>query len=410
MNKLWVIKEERKDLRDAIVRDLKVSPVLAQLLVNRDLLDPSTVHQFLYGTKSSLHDPFLLKNMQKAVDRIRGAITRGEKILVYGDYDADGVSSVALLLTYLRRESAQVDWYLPHRVNEGYGLNSEAVEEIRARGVTLVITVDCGVTDAVEVALLNSHHIDTIVVDHHEIQKDSLPAAYAIVNPLQEGCTYPFKELAGVGLAYKLACALAGDRAHDNEEFLDLVAVGTVADVVSQTGENRILTRLGLQRLSKAPRVGLQALMEVAGLGEREVLAEHIGFVIGPRINVAGRIGSPELALRLLLSEKKEEALEIAAKLHSENGLRQKMQEKIFKEAVAKIDGQMNFKDTSVIVVWDEGWHPGVIGIVASKLVGRYYRPAIVFSLQEGRAKGSGRSIDNFNLLEAVSSLSLIHI
>lgn len=403
MNKLWVIKNQDEVLKERFSRELNISHVLAGLLINRNLTTASAIEKFLSCEKSSLHDPFGLRDMEKAVERIRKAIGQGEKILVYGDYDADGITGVAILVTFFKKQGVEADWYLPNRLEEGYGLNMEAAKFIKSKGIKLVITVDCGTSDREEISYLADNGIDTIVVDHHRPQKENLPAAYAIINPLHPECGYPFKELSGAGLAYKLVCALSEDAGgRDSEEFLDLVAIGTVADVVPQVGENRILTKLGLSKLSGTRRRGLMALMEAAGLQNKDIQAEHIGFIIGPRINVSGRIGSPDIALRLMLTEDPIEAKELAAILNQENSHRQKLQEGIFREAVSKIEGEFNFKDNKVIVVWGEDWHPGVIGIVASKIVDRFYRPAVVLSVRGGVAKGSGRSIENFHLFDAV--------
>jgi single-stranded-DNA-specific exonuclease len=379
---------------------------LAQLLINRGLVDSEKARRFLYPSKADLHDPFKLRDMKKAADRIKKAIRQKEKMLVYGDYDADGITAVAILFTFLKGEGAQVDWYIPNRLQEGYGLNMEAAELIISRGTKLLITVDCGTSDKKEVEYLNKQGVEVIIVDHHRLQGGSLPHAFSLINPWQPDCKDPFKELCAAALAYKLTLAISGDTAHENEEYLDLVAVGTVADVAPQTGENRILTRLGLKRLSNPGRVGLRMLMDVAGLSNKDIRSHHIGFIIGPRINVSGRIGSPELALKLLLAEDKAQAREIAEVLNQENGFRQRLQEGILKEAITKIEGEFNFTDNRVIVVWGDDWHPGVIGIVASKIADRFYRPAIVLSVKDGIAKGSGRSIERFHLFDAVSRCS----
>lgn len=402
MNKLWVIKNRDKALEERLSKELNISAVLAGLLINRNLKTASSIEKFLSCKKSSLHNPFKLKDIKKAVDRIKKAIRQKERIMVYGDYDTDGITAVAILVTFLKKQGAAVDWYLPSRLDEGYGLNLEAAKFIKSKKIALLITVDCGTTDKEEIDFLNNCGIDTIIVDHHQIQKENLPRAFSLINPLQPGCSYPFKDLSGVGLAYKLVCALSGDIDHANEEFLDLVALGTVADVVSQVDENRILTRLGLSRLTNTRRAGLKALMEVSGLNTRDIRAEDIGFIIGPRINASGRIGSADIALRLMLTEDKSEARELAELLNQENSFRQRLQEGIFREAISKIEGEINFKDHRIIVVWGEDWHPGVIGIVASKIADRFYRPAIVLNVQEDIAKGSGRSIENFHLFDAL--------
>jgi len=402
MDKRWIIKSQDKAIREKLSKELAISPVLAGLLMNRGLNSPAAIEKFLNCSRSSLHNPFMLKDMKKAVERIQKAIRQKENIMVYGDYDADGITAVAILTTFFKTEGVDADWYLPNRIDEGYGLNMEAAKFIKSKDITLLITVDCGTTDKEEIDFLNRHGIETIIIDHHEVQKENLPSALCIINPLQADCAYPFKELSGAGLAYKLVCALSGDTGHKNEEFLDLVAVGTVADVVPQTDENRVLTKLGLSKLSNTRRLGLKALMDAAGLYAKDIQTEHIGFVIGPRINVSGRIGSPDIALRLMLTQDAAEAKELADILNRENIFRQKLQEGIFKEALSKVEGEFNFKDHKVIVVWSEDWHPGVVGIVASKIADRFYRPAIVLSVRDNIAKGSGRSIENFHLFEAV--------
>ncbi|MBI4335936.1 MAG: single-stranded-DNA-specific exonuclease RecJ [Candidatus Omnitrophica bacterium] len=402
MNKLWIIKSQNAAHKEMLSKELNISSVLAGLLMNRNLTTPQEIDEFLKCKKSALHNPFGLKDMKKAVERVKKAVRDKEKIMVYGDYDADGITAVALLTTFLKKEGAAVEWYLPNRLQEGYGLNPGAAKYIKSKGISLLITVDCGMTDKEEIGFLKACGIDTIVVDHHRPQKEDLPDAFCCINPLQPDCAYPFKELAGVGLAYKLVCALSGDVEHKNEEFLDLVALGTVADVSAQTGENRILTRLGLLRFAKTKRVGLRALMEAAGLSAAQIQTEHIGFIIGPRINVSGRIGSPDIALRLILTEDPAEAKELAHVLNEENSFRQRLQEGIFKEAVSAVEGQFNFKEQKVIVVWGADWHPGVIGVVASKIADRFYRPAIILNVQGDIAKGSGRSVENFHLFDAV--------
>lgn len=402
MNKLWIVKEPKKNLQEKLSKELGISPVLARLLINRNLTTSLEIERFLTCEKSSLHNPFKLKDMKKATERIKKAIRQKEKIMIYGDYDVDGITGVALLYIFLKREGGRVSWYIPNRLEEGYGLNLEAVKFIESKGISLLITVDCGTTDKEEVNFLNRHGVDTIIVDHHRPQKELLCDAFCVINPLQSDCDYPFKDLSAVGLVYKLVCALSEDINHSNEEFLDLVALGTVADVVPQIDENRILTKLGLERLSNTSRIGIKALIEAAGLRRKDIETHDIGFIIGPRINVGGRIGSPELALRLVLAETQEEAKELAGILNQENSFRQRLQEGILKEAVSKIEGEFNFKRHKIIVVWGQDWHPGVIGIVASKIVDRFYRPTIVLNVQDGIARGSGRSIENFHLFDAV--------
>lgn len=338
--------------------------------------------------------------MERAVGRIRKAVSCGEKMLVYGDYDVDGITSVTLLSSALKNLGANIETYIPNRVEEGYGLNLAAIKKARRDGVTLIITVDCGITSFKEIDYAKSLGIDVVVTDHHEIVESRIPSAFAVINPLQPGCGYPFKHLAGVGLAYKLAKALYSGTEFFAEDFLDLVSLGTVADIAPLIGENRVLARHGLEELNKRGRIGLKALMDVGGLSGKEISSGHIGFILGPRINAMGRVGSPQKALDLLLTGNDDEAVRLAKILDTENRNRQKIEKGILEEALLKVDREVNFKDHRVIVLASENWHPGVIGIVASRIADRFYRPAILISLSGKYGKGSGRSIDRFHLFE----------
>jgi len=398
MRKIWQIRESRPDIQDSLSSALKISKVTAQLLANRGIDDPDRAKEFLGSSLSACPDPFLLKDMEKAVDRVKRAIAGGEKIIVYGDYDVDGITGVTLLRQALKSLKADVESYIPNRIEEGYGLNLTAIKKVHRLGATLIVTVDCGITSFKEIEYAKSLNIDVIVTDHHEILESQTPKAYAVINPLQGTCGYPFKHLAGVGLAYKLAKALYEDTPYFAEDFLDLVSLGTVADLVPLVGENRVLTKYGLEELNSRARVGLKALMEVSGLKHKDISAGHIGFILGPRINAMGRIGSPEKALELLLSDNPSEAARLAKVLDSENRNRQKIEARILEEAISKAEREINFKYHKIIVLASEGWHPGVIGIVASRLVERYYRPAILISLDGKFGKGSGRSIERVHL------------
>ena len=337
--------------------------------------------------------------MDKAIFRIKKAISGLEPILVYGDYDVDGMTGVTLLYLALKNLGAKVETYIPNRIEEGYGLNVAAIRRARKDGVTLIITVDCGITSFKEAAEASVLKIDVIITDHHEILNSEVPAAYAVINPLQNDCAYPFKHLAGVGIAYKLVKALYEGTAHFAEDFLDLVSLGTVADIAPLVGENRILAKHGLDELNRRERVGLKALMDVANL-DGNISSGHIGFVLGPRINAMGRIGSPQTAIDLLLSTDIDGASGLARILCTENRNRQKIEARILEEALAKVEREVNFKHHRVIVLASENWHPGVIGIVASRIAERFYRPAILISLDGKVGKGSGRSIEHFHLFE----------
>lgn len=398
----WNIKKSMPTIQKAFSSELKISEITAQLLSNRGIDNIKDAGEFIACSLSSCHDPFLLKDMDKAVRRIKKSINNKEKILVYGDYDVDGMTSVAILKQALINLGAVVETYIPNRLEEGYGLNINAVKKSLKDGVSLIVTVDCGISSFKEIEYANALKIDVIVTDHHEIVNSRVPAAYAIINPLQESCGYPFKHLAGVGLAYKLVKALYDGTSFFAEDFLDLVSLGTIADIVPLKGENRILAKKGLDEINKRNRIGLNALTEVSGLNGKDVSSGHIGFILGPRINAMGRTGSPQKALDLLLSDNKEEALKLAKMLDAENRNRQKIESKILDEALSKIEREVNFKNHKIIVLGSEGWHPGVIGIVASRIADRFYRPTIMVSLDGKYGKGSGRSVEKFNLFDVL--------
>ncbi len=406
MRKIWKIREQDAEKRRAFSARLGVSEITAQILLNRGIEDPDSADAFLSCHISSSHDPSLLQDIEKAVRRIKKAVAHGEKMLVYGDYDVDGITGVTLLYSTLSSLGAHVEYHIPNRLQEGYGLNLAAINAAHRRKVSLIITVDCGISSFKEIEYAASQKIDVIVTDHHEISGNGLPRAYSIINPLRHDCRYPFKHLAGVGLAYKLAYLLLAGTHILPEDFLDLVALGTVADIVPQVGENRLFTKHGLLRLNRTRRAGLKALIEVSGLNGKDISSGHIGFILGPRINAMGRIGSPELALRLLLTDDDAEAEDLANVLNTENRNRQKIEAQILDDALAKVEREINFKHHRVIVLDSPRWHSGVIGIVASRLVERFYRPTILISTEGKAGKGSGRSIRSFHLFEALARCS----
>ncbi|UCD55274.1 MAG: single-stranded-DNA-specific exonuclease RecJ [Candidatus Omnitrophota bacterium] len=404
MNRVWRIKASHPELRQTLARSLGISSITAQLLINRGINDEMQAHHFLYGDLRSCHDPFLLKDIDKSIARIKRAIREKENILVYGDYDVDGITGVALLNIVLTRLKANVTTYIPNRLEEGYGLNAGAVNLAHRKKISLIITVDCGISGHKEINLANKLGIDVIVTDHHEIKDKSLPKAYSIINPLQEACRYPFKHLSGVGLAYKLAQALLEGTRSCVEEHLDLVALGTVSDLSIQKGENRILTKWGLKKLNDTGKKGINALIEVSGLKGKDISSRHIGYILGPRINAMGRIGSPDVALKLLLTDDRNEASRLAGILNNENKNRRKIEARVLDEAMEKVKREINFKDSRVIVLSSPSWHAGVIGIVANRIIEKFYRPTIMIAIQGKIGKGSGRSIDNFHLFNAVNS------
>ena len=406
MNRIWKVKSPNPELSATLAESLKISHITAQLLINRGITDEMQANHFLYGDLAGTHDPFRLKDMEKAVARIKRAIASGEKILVHGDYDVDGITAAALLKIVLSDLKADIEAYIPNRLDEGYGLSEKCIKVAHHKKISLIITVDCGISAHKEVAIASKLGMDVIITDHHEIKSETLPAAYAIINPFQKNCDYPFKYLSGVGLAYKLAKALTVETGYPIDEHLDLVALGTVSDMSAQSGENRILTKYGLKELNKTKKIGIKALMEVSGLKGKSISCRHIGYVLGPRINAMGRIGSPEVALKLILSTDADEAKTLAETLDKENRNRQKIEASVTEEAMDKIEKEINFKDTNVIVLSNPNWHMGVIGIVASRVVEKFYRPAIVISVDGERGKGSGRSIDNFHLFNAINECS----
>lgn len=385
---------------------LNISSLLASLLVTRGIEDVGAAKLFLFGNESSIHDPYLLAGMTEAVPRIRQAIESNESILIYGDYDADGVSSTALMIHLMRHVGATFDYYIPHRSKEGYGLHIHAIDEAYRKGITLIITVDTGISAVEQIAYARTLGIDVIVTDHHEPPKQ-LPEAYALINPKLPNCMYPFKGLAGVGVAYKLACAMLGDRVPSH--WLELVAMGTVADLMPLIGENRMLVRSGLASMEKSSFVGITSLLQVAGRGNGEVTSTDVGFGLAPRINASGRLSHASRAVTLLTTENMIEAEEIADELDLLNRERQQIVEEITLEAMAQLEyksaGQQIPK---VIVIAGEGWNVGVVGIVASKIVERYYRPTIILAInpETGECKGSARSTPGLDIYEALTDCS----
>ncbi len=400
--KRWRVMHAGAELAARLARVLEVSPVVAQVMVNRGISDEEEARRFLHGGPESLPDPNLMLGMARAVERIVAALDGGEKIIVYGDYDVDGVTATALLYRVLTRLGGAVDYYIPERLNEGYGLNAAALESLCQSGTKLVITVDCGISAAEEVAVF-AGRMDIIVTDHHE-PPDSLPPVYAVINPKQNGCNYPEKNLAGVGVAFKLCQALWRRLICDEEqlyELLDLVAIGTIADIVPLTGENRLLVKLGLARMATTANAGLQAMMNVAGLTADKLDTGKVGFFIVPRLNAAGRLSHATAGVELLITGDGVRAAELAAELDAENSRRQAVE----KELLAAAEAMLADTDPAaqkVLVLAGEDWHPGVIGIVASRLLDRYYRPVVMISVRDGIGKGSCRSIPGFNIYNAL--------
>ena len=395
------------------LRELGISPLAARILQNRGISSPEEAKRFLYPTLSDLPDPFTMKGMEKAVRRIVQALRNREKITLFGDYDVDGTTATAVLLLFLQEAGGSVDFLLPHRIKEGYGLSLEAMKRIQASGTRLLITADCGISNRAEIEYAGEHGLDVIVTDHHEVPED-LPPALAILNPKQKDCLYPFKGLAGVGVAFNLIIGLrshlrkegffAAGNGPNLKEYLDLVALGTVSDVVPLIGANRILVKFGLGELSRGHRPGVMALKEVSGMENGPVDTTGINFRLAPRINAAGRLDDAGEVIHLFTSKDPERVRRIAAHLNELNVSRQRIEEKILTEARGMIQSREPDETRRSIVLASLEWHPGVIGIVASRLMEEYHCPTILIALRENRGKGSGRSIDAFPLYEGLKA------
>lgn len=402
--KHWQIKQSNPSLQDVFNKSLDVSPIISQLIINRGITDIQIAKAFLKGDVSELFNPFLMDGMHESVQRLKRAIENKEKVLIHGDYDTDGITSIALLVSVLRNFGMEPYYYIPDRLTEGYGLSEEGVKEAVRRKVSLVITVDCGISSYEEVNAINAHNIDVIITDHHKAP-EPLPPAYAIINPHCKSCAYPDKNLTGAGIVFKLCEALCSVfNRNDVWRYVDLVALGTVSDVADIIGENRILVKQGIKLLNNGGlNMGLKALIDASGLKGKTIGSFEIGFILGPRINAAGRMGRADKAIRLLLTKDIVERELLAKELNSANRERQRIESQTLKAVIDKIEREVNFKKHKVIVLSGEDWHLGVIGIVASRIIDRFYRPCILFSMKDGIGKGSGRSIENFHLFDALS-------
>lgn len=400
MPKKWNVPSPHPQKQVELSNALNIQPLLAQLLINRGILEIEEAQSFLTTHLSHLHDPFLLKDMDRAVARLKKARENDELVLIFGDYDVDGVTSSVILNKTLKKFGLRVLNHIPHRVEDGYGLNHAIAEFAQAEGVKLLLAVDCGIGAIEEVANLNRIGIDVIILDHHEPPKGPLPQACAIVNPKRADCVYPFKHLASAGLAGKLTQALFKD---DFEEHMDLVAIGTIADVAELRGENRIFVKHGLPRVNQTKNKGLLALLDIAKIRDKKITPHFVGFILGPRINATGRMDSAHKSLDLLLTDDAVEAARLAKLLDELNAQRQKMQKDVLDEALAMIEQEVNFQDHKIIVIGKEGWHKGILGIVASRITEMYYRPSIVISFGEAVGTGSARSIEGFHLFEALT-------
>ena len=410
MKRRWKLLPRDEDALKLAER-IGLPPVFGQLLANRGLRTEEEVERFLFPSLSHLTDPFLMKGMEEGVKRATRAILSGEKVVVYGDYDVDGITSSALLKLFLADCGLEASAYIPKRLQEGYGLNPEAVKEIGAQGTRLLVSVDCGVTDRQEVELARRLGMDVIILDHHEPPEELPPAI--VIDPLQRNCPYPFKGLAGVGVTFAFVMALRKElrelghwrrRPEPNlKRYLDLVALGTVADVVPVIGENRVLLKFGLEELSRTRRPGLVALKELSGLSEGPVDYGHVAFRLAPRINAGGRMEREDVPLKLLLTQDPEEAKRFAEELEEANRERQALQEQIYREAKEMAE---TLEGEWALVLCSEDWHPGVIGIVASKIAEEFWLPTVLIALDGREGKGSGRSIPELHLRDALKRCS----
>ena len=410
MEKEWItppgLSAEEKQLVSELSDSLKSPPMVSELLFRQGLKTEQEIRDFFTPSLYHQHDPFLFEDMDKAVTRIVQAIERHEKITIYGDYDVDGTTATALLLLGLRKLGAEIDFYIPHRMIDGYGLSLGSLDQLKESGSSLIISVDCGVNALEEIAAINAMGMEIIITDHHN-PKEELPKALAIINPKLPGTRYPYPHLAGVGVAFKLLMAIYQRMGYQNVEttlkYMDLVAVGTIADIVPLTGENRVFASIGLQHLIDKKNLGLNALVSISGMNHKTLDTNDIVFGIAPRINAAGRMGSAALAVELLISCEEAQSDELAEVIERQNSLRQQLDQRTFHEACEIIEKKYkDLANTTCMVISSDDWHPGVIGIVASKLVEKYYRPVIMISFKEGFGSGSGRSMGDFDLFSAL--------
>lgn len=399
--KQWCLSACDKDAAAQLAENGELDPFLALLLTARGITDEIDAAAYL-SADTEFSDPFSLADMEKAVERIAAAMDNFERIVVFGDYDADGVTATALVYSYLVSQGANVEYRIPDRMREGYGISCAAVQELATSGVKLIVTVDNGIAAVEEAAFAKELGVDMVITDHHT-PGAQLPDAVAVVNPHREDCPSEYKEFAGVGVAFQLVCALEGDSDTVLQKYADLLALGTLADVVPLTGENRALVKKGIRRINAGARPGIEALKAVAGVADRPLTASNVAFTLAPRINAAGRIGSAETALRLLLCDNEQDAIELANETDILNKQRQAIETKISAEAIQQIEENPAVKYAGVLVVSGAGWHPGVIGIVAARLVSKYGKPAVVITTDGETGKGSCRSIPGFSVYDALA-------
>lgn len=401
MNKKWEFYEENNEKIIEIAKKHNISELLTKILVNRGIIDDKEIDTFLNPTRNDFYDPYLMPDMEKAVERIIKAINNQEKVMIYGDYDVDGITSITVLKKFLEERGLKTGHYIPNRLEEGYGLNENAIRSIAEQKYTLMITVDCGISGIEEVDLANQLGIETIITDHHE-QLENLPNAYAIINAKRKDSQYPFRGLAGCGAVFKLIQAISIRLKLEEKEFLkylDIVCVGTISDIVPLVDENRVIAKLGLKLVAQTRNIGLRELILQSGY--RKIDSNTISFGVAPRINACGRMGYQEEALDLFLTNNIEEAKKITARLNSYNVERQTKEKDIFEQAIKELEKE-DIKNLNTIVLSGDNWHHGVIGIVASKLTEKFYKPTILICFEDDIGKGSGRSLPGFDLHEAL--------
>lgn len=406
MKKKWEYYKHEEEKVKQIAEEYHICEVIAGILVNRGITEEEQIRIFLDPKRTDFHDPFLMPDMEKAVNRILVAMKKKEPILIYGDYDVDGITSITVLKSFLEERGLTVEAHIPNRLEEGYGLNKEAIKEIANKGYRLMITVDCGISGIEEVAYANSLGMETIVTDHHE-PAEVLPEAIAIVDAKRKDNQYPFNQLAGVGVVFKLIQAIGIKLGLEEKEYLkylDIVCVGTISDIVPLVDENRVIAKLGLRLVERTRNKGLRALLIASGY--KTVDSNTISFGIAPRINACGRMGYQEEALRLFLTEDEKEAQELTEKLNAYNRNRQETEKRIFQEALQKIQDEEIEQKKATIVLGADDWHHGVIGIVSSKITDMYFKPSILICFEGEEGKGSGRSVPGFDLHEALSKCS----
>jgi single-stranded-DNA-specific exonuclease len=413
LKKRWKIRDVEDDYAIKSLADsLNISEVLAKLLYLRNIKNFNQAKSFFRPSIDCLYDPFLMDGMEAATYRVIKALTENQLICVYGDYDVDGTCSTSLLFMFLKELGANVEFYIPQRLTEGYGISKSGIDNIKSKGTSLLISVDCGITAIEETEYAKEVGIDLIICDHHQ-PKDAIPDAYAVLDPLKPHCPYPFKYLSGAGVAFKLSQGVA-ERIGKRElplQYLDLVALAGAADIVPLVDENRILVKEGLNMINSNPRPGITALIESSNMRPGNLTSGQVVFTIAPRINAVGRLGDAQRAVELMITKDKNQALELAQILETENHNRRKIDENTFDSALEIVENSLDLSEDLAIILHQEKWHPGVIGIVASRLVEKYYRPTIMLTTVDGIAKGSARSISNFNIYEALKKCEdlLIH-